>query len=125
MTRMTTPRKRVRGYGAAGAGTGHFLQQRISAIALFLLMPVFVFGLAFSGAPDPDQTRAWLGSPLGALVTLLTMSAALFHMRLGVQVIIEDYIHKTSTKATLLIGNTFLAAGLWLTGVYSLLTLAL
>lgn len=125
MSRMTTPRKRVRGLGAAGSGTGHFLQQRVSAIALFLLMPAFVLGLAFSGAPDADATRAWLGSPFGALVTLLTMSAALYHSRLGVQVVIEDYIHKTTTKAALLIANTFLVAGLWLAGVYSLLTLAL
>lgn len=123
--RMTTARKSVRGYGAAGSGTGHFIQQRVSAIALFILMPLFVFGLGLSGAPDPDATRAWLGSPYGALVTLLTMSAALYHGRLGVQVVIEDYIHKTATKATLLIASTFLVAGLWLAGVWSLLTLAL
>jgi succinate dehydrogenase / fumarate reductase membrane anchor subunit len=125
MSRMTTPRKRVRGFGAAGSGTGHFLQQRVSAIALFVLMPVFVIAFALSGAPDADATRAWLGSPFGALVTLLTMSAALYHGRLGVQVVIEDYIHKTTTKAALLIANTFLVAGLWLAGVYALLTLAL
>jgi succinate dehydrogenase / fumarate reductase membrane anchor subunit len=125
MSRMTTPRKRVRGFGAAGTGTGHFLQQRVSAIALFVLMPVFVISFALSGAPDADATRAWLGSPFGALVTLLTMSAALYHGRLGVQVVIEDYIHKTTTKAALLIANTFLVAGLWLAGVYALLTLAL
>lgn len=125
MKRMTTARKRVRGYGAAGAGTGHFIQQRVSAIALFVLMPVFVISFALSGAPDADAARAWLGSPFGALVTLLTMSAALYHSRIGVQVIIEDYIHRTTTKAALLIANTFLVAGLWLAGVYALLTLAL
>lgn len=123
--RMTTARKSVRGHGAAGSGTGHFIQQRVSAIALFVLMPLFVFGLGLSGAPDPDATRAWLGSPYGALVTLMTMSAALYHGRLGVQVVIEDYIHKTATKATLLIASTFLVAGLWLAGVWSLVTLAL
>ena len=125
MSGMMTPRKRVRGYGAAGSGTGHFIQQRVSAIALFILMPIFVITLGLAGAPDPYASRAFFGSPLGALVSLLTMSAALYHGRLGVQVVIEDYIHKTSTKATLLIVNTFLAAGLWLAGVYSLLTLAL
>ena len=125
MNTMVTPRKRVRGSGAAGSGTGHFIQQRISAIALFILMPVFVWGLAVSGAPDPDAARAFFGSPFGAIISLLTMSAALYHGRLGVQVVIEDYIHKTTTKATLLIVNIFLVAGLWLAGVYSLLTLAL
>lgn len=123
--RMTTARKSVRGYGAAGAGTGHFIQQRVSAIALFILMPLFVFGLGVSGAPDPDATRAWLGSPFGALITLLTLSVVLYHGRLGVQVVIEDYIHKTSTKAALLIANTFVTAGLWLAGAYALITLAL
>ena len=125
MKPMTTPRKRVRGYGAAGAGTGHFIRQRVSAIALFVLMPVFVVALTLSGAPDAAASRAFFGSPFGALVTLLTMSAALYHGRLGIQVIVEDYIHKTTTKAALLIINTFLAAGLWLAGVYALLTLAL
>ncbi|MHA6288017.1 succinate dehydrogenase, hydrophobic membrane anchor protein [Maricaulis sp. CAU 1757] len=120
-----TPTSQVRGMGTSGHAAAHWIAHRVSAIALFVLMPVFVWMLATSGAPDPAATRAFLASPWGAIVTLLTLTAAFFHMRMGIQEVIEDYISKTGTKAALLIGNTLLVAGLWLITVFALVKLAL
>jgi len=125
MTDYRTPTSKVRGLGASGHAAGHWIAHRVSSVAMFLLVPVFVWMLATSGAPDPQMTRDFLASPAGAIVTLLTLTAAFYHMRLGLQVVIEDYIHKPGTKAALLIANTLITAGLWLAAAFSLLKIAL
>lgn len=125
MSDYRTPASRVRGLGASGHGTGHWIAHRVAAIALFFLAPVFVWMLAMSGAPDPLATRAFLASPAGAIVTLLTLTAGLSHMRTGMMEVIEDYIHKPFTRTLLVLGNTFIAAGLWLITAFALLKLAL
>ncbi|MFC4725229.1 succinate dehydrogenase, hydrophobic membrane anchor protein [Glycocaulis abyssi] len=119
-----TPLARVRGLGSAKSGTGHFIAQRVSAIALVVLMPLFLVKLAKNAGAGYAEAAAWVGSPLGAILTLLAMTAALYHMRLGLQVVIEDYIYRPATKAILLILNTFVAAGLWIAVLYSVLALA-
>lgn len=118
-----TPLARVRGLGSAKSGTGHFIAQRVSAIALVILMPLFLLMLAKHGGSGYEAASAWVGSPFGAILTLLAMTAALYHMRLGLQVVIEDYIYKPGTKAALLILNTFVTAGLWIAVLYSVLAL--
>ena len=125
MSDYRTPTSKVRGLGASGHGAGHWVAHRVSSVAMFLLAPVFVWMLAMSGAPDPAATREFLASPAGAIVTLLTLTAAFYHMRMGMQVVIEDYIHKAGMKFTLLIGNTLLTAGLWLATVFCLVKIAL
>ena len=125
MSDYRTPTAKVRGLGASGHGAGHWIAHRVSSIAMFLLAPVFVWMLATSGAPDADATRAFLASPGGAIVTLLTLTAAFYHMRLGMQVIIEDYIHKPGTKVLLLVGTTRLTLGLWLVTAFVLVKVAL
>ncbi|WP_300544207.1 succinate dehydrogenase, hydrophobic membrane anchor protein [Maricaulis sp.] len=125
MTDYRTPAAKVRGLGASGHAAKHWISHRVSAIALFFLAPVFVWMLAMSGAPDPDLARAFFASPAGAIVTLLTLTAGLSHMRTGMLEVIEDYIHKPFTKTVLVLGNTFLALGLWLVSAFALLKLAL
>lgn len=125
MSDYRTPTSKVRGLGASGHGAGHWIAHRVSSVAMFLLAPVFVWMLAMSGAPDPAATREFLASPAGAIVTLLTLTAAFYHMRLGMQVVIEDYIHKAGMKFFLLISNTLLTAGLWLATVFCLVKFAL
>jgi len=125
MTDYRTPASKVRGLGASGHGTSHWIAHRVSAIALFVLAPVFVWMLAMSGAPDGEATRAFLATPAGAIVTLLTLTAGLAHMRSGLTEVIEDYIHTPVAKTLLALGNTFLAAGLWLVTVFALLKIAL
>jgi succinate dehydrogenase / fumarate reductase membrane anchor subunit len=124
MSDLRTPLAKARGLGAAKSGAGHFIAQRVSAVALIVLVPIFCWSLAKHGFGDYAAAIAWIGSPLGAIVTLLTLTAAFYHMRLGLQVVIEDYIHKPSTKFALLLLNTFIAAGLWLATLWAILSVA-
>jgi len=125
MKSMMTPAKRTNRLGSAKSGTHHFITQRVSSVALAIVLPVFVIAFTFSGAPDPTAARAFFGSAFGALITLITMAATLYHMRLGLQVVVEDYIHTPGLKFTLLIGNTLITYGLMLAGVYALFRLAI
>ncbi len=125
MSDYRTPTAKVRGLGASGHAAGHWIAHRVSSIAMFFLAPVFVWMLATSGAPDPDAARAFFATPAGAIISLLTLTATLYHMRLGMQVVVEDYIHKPGMKAFLLIGNTLLTLGLWLVAAFALLMIAL
>ena len=88
-----TPLKRAKGLGSAKSGTGHFLWQRITAIAI-LLAGVYLLGLlvGLSGA-DYATARAVVANPLNATVLIAFLVAAFWHAKLGVQVVIEDYVH--------------------------------
>lgn len=124
MADLRTPLSRAKGLGAAKAGSGHFIAQRVSAVALLVLIPVFVWMIARLPDMSYEAARATFASPLGALVVLLTLTAAFYHMRLGLQVVIEDYISTPVTRAGLLIVNTLVTAGLWLVALYSILVIA-
>ena len=121
MSDFRTPLRRVRGLGSAKSGVHHFIAQRVSALALIILVPLFCWGLAAHGGADYASARAWIGSPTGALVTLISLTAAFYHMRLGMQVVIEDYIAKTGTKQALLILNTFAVIALAAATILSVL----
>lgn len=124
MSGLRTPLSRAKGLGSARTGSGHFIAQRVSAVALIVLVPAFVWMIARLPSLDYDSARAMIASPPGALVTLLTLTAAFYHMRLGLQVVIEDYITTPVTRAALLIANTLIAAGLWLAALYAILVIA-
>ncbi len=104
---MRTPLGRVRHHGASGEGTGHFIGQRVSAIALILLGSWFVLSAALT-MHEPSYVAAidFLSDPVNAVGVVLLIVIGLYHMRLGMQVVIEDYIHKPSTKLVLLLLNT-------------------
>jgi len=121
---FSTPLSRVLRDGAAGEGAGHFIAQRASAIALAVLTP-FMLALALisavrgEGAFTGALTTGW-----GAIASLLFFTAALYHMRLGLQVVIEDYIHGSASRIVLLLANAFIAAGLWVAVSASILKIA-
>lgn len=124
MADFRTPLAKARGLGSAKSGVGHFIAQRVSALALVILVPLFVWAVASLPGADYASAYAFVGSPYGAILTLLTLTAALYHMRLGLQVVIEDYIHKPMSKALLLIANTLVCAGLWVAALYAVLAIA-
>ena len=106
---MRTPLARVRGLGSAKSGTGHFWLQRVTAVSNLILTVIFIgIVIALVGRPYPGAV-ALLSNPCVAILMLLFILSACIHMRLGMQVIIEDYVHAEGVKIGLLMLNTFFA----------------
>ncbi|WP_439272914.1 succinate dehydrogenase, hydrophobic membrane anchor protein [Pseudochrobactrum sp. HB0163] len=106
---MRTPLGKVRGLGSAKDGTAHFWTQRMSAVALVPLVIYFVGLIICLNGADYAQVKATLAHPFNALVMALFVVAGVYHMRLGMQVIIEDYIHGEGLKIACVMLNTFFA----------------
>lgn len=120
---MRTPLGRVRGLGSAKEGAHHWWLQRLSAIALVPLVVWFALSLAsLAGAPW-REVADWLHNPLVAVAMILFVCVGFWHFRLGLQVVIEDYVHGEGAKITLLILNTFVAVVLSVAAVVSVLKL--
>lgn len=103
---MRTPLGRVRHHGASGEGTGHFIANRVTSIALALLAPWFVVSVALSIRDASYLTTIdWLSDPVNAVGTILLIAIGMYHMSLGMQEVIVDYILKPSTKVILLFLN--------------------
>lgn len=124
MKDMRTPRARVRGLGAARSGTTHFWHERLTAVALVPLVIGFIVILLSLLGRNHAATLQILGSPLVAIVMLLFVLTGAYHMKLGMQVIIEDYVHGEGTKALLLMLNTFFCVVVGVASAFALLKLA-
>lgn len=116
-----SPQGRVRGLGSAKEGTTHFIRQRVSAIALVFLVPWFLISGVMAAQGGHAALVEWVSNPLNAALLILTLGAAFYHMRLGMQVVIEDYIAKSGTKHFLLILNTFIPLALFVAAAMSVL----
>ncbi|MCB1598976.1 MAG: succinate dehydrogenase, hydrophobic membrane anchor protein [Lysobacterales bacterium] len=103
MTAFRTPLKNVRGLGSAREGTGHWWGQRVTAIALAPLSLWFVwFAVAHSGA-DYSSLSTAVGQPINAVLLLAFVSSMFYHAYLGLQVVIEDYVHPRALEITLMV----------------------
>jgi len=121
---MRTPLKNVRWLGSAKDGTSDFWRQRVTSVAGLLLLP-FVLWLVFAliGA-DYEAVRRMLANPVVAILLLLFVVTSVVHMRIGMQVIIEDYVHAHGTKVALLMLNTFFSILVGLACVFAVLRLS-
>jgi succinate dehydrogenase / fumarate reductase membrane anchor subunit len=122
---LRSPLGRVLGHGSAGDGVGHWWMQRVTAVALLPLTLWFVWSLLGLQLQSYDEVRGWLGQPWVAVLTILLVITLAWHSRLGVQVVVEDYVHARGAKTTLLLLSTFLHAGAAVAAVFAILVLAL
>ncbi len=120
-----TPLSRARGLGSAKHGATHWVAERVSAIALVPLVLWAVFGVIRLAAGDYGVAVDWVGQPLNAVLLVLLIAVAFWHMATGVRVIIEDYIHKMLTKTALLLANMFIAVLAGGLAIFSILKVAL
>lgn len=121
---MRTPLKRVRGSGAAGEGTGHFWLQRLTAVANLFLISFFVVLLVSLHDQSYEGVRAAFANPFVALTMGLVVVVGAIHMRLGMQTVIEDYVHG-GARVLLVIANTFFAFLVAAASVFAVVTLTL
>ena len=109
MSDLRTPLARARGLGSARYGVHHWWAQRLTAIALIPLVVWFAISLVMLSGADYDIARAWIGSPLVMVLLILTIVIGLHHGQLGLQVVIEDYIHGDGWKLALIVAVRFVA----------------
>jgi succinate dehydrogenase / fumarate reductase, membrane anchor subunit len=122
--KMSTPLSRVRGLGAARSGTEHFWRQRLTAVANVPLTIAFVLILVSLLGRNHAFAAQTLGSPLVAIIMLLFIASITIHMRIGMQVVIEDYVHDEPTRLILLMANTFFSLAVALASAYGILKLS-
>jgi len=124
-SRMRSPLGRAIGLGSAKEGVEHWWLQRITAMALVPLGLWFVIAIVGLLGADLDTVREWVGHPLAAIVLVLTLIAAFYHAALGLQVVIEDYVHAEFTKLGLVIVARLSCFALAVAGIFAVLSMAL
>ena len=115
---------RVRGLGSAKDGTSHWWAQRITAVALLPLSIWLVFSLISLVGVDRDGFKVWLDSPGSFVLMILFLIALFYHMQLGLQVVIEDYLHNERNRVILLISNKLLAVFCIVSSIAALMKIA-
>ncbi|MGB8818811.1 MAG: succinate dehydrogenase, hydrophobic membrane anchor protein [Rhizobiaceae bacterium] len=124
MTDFRTPAKIVRGSGSAKDGTTHFWRQRLTALANIPLLLFFTgFIVSLNGASH-EEVIAAVSYPLTAIALIAVLVSALIHMKLGMQVVIEDYIHGEGAKIICLFLNSIFTYGIGLTAVFAILKIS-
>jgi succinate dehydrogenase / fumarate reductase membrane anchor subunit len=98
--RLVAPLGRARGLGSAKHGVQHWRAQRVSAVALIPLTLWFVYSVVHLTGADQKIVLTWLHKPASAILMSLFIVATFYHLALGVQVVIEDYVHREGVKVT-------------------------
>ena len=115
---------RVRGLGSAKGGTSHWWAQRVTAVALVPLSIWFVFSVVNLVGVDKDGFKVWLNGPGSFVLMTLFLIALFYHMQLGLQVVIEDYVHNERNKVISLVLNKLLAVFLVVASITALMRIA-
>ena len=121
---MRTSLGRVRGLGSSHSGTSDFWRQRLTAVAMIVLMvPAIVIVMMLLGRNQAGAAQI-LGSPLIAIIMLLFIVASVWHMKIGMQVVLEDYVTDEKTKLAAIIANNFFSAAVGLASIYAIIKLS-
>ncbi|MDN5938451.1 MAG: succinate dehydrogenase, hydrophobic membrane anchor protein [Salinisphaera sp.] len=121
---IRSPLARARGLGSAKQGVDHWWRQRLSAVALVPLSLWFAFSVASHVGDGYQAVLAWLSSPITAVALSLYLTVACYHSQLGIQVVVEDYVHHEWVKLGLLVITQFVNLLLAVAAVFALLSIA-
>ena len=122
--RFQTSLKHARGFGSGKSGTGHFWQQRVTGVAALLLSLVYVVLLVKLQGDDYGTVIATLGNPFVAVLMLAFLGVSVWHMKIGMQVIIEDYVNQPLLRVLALMANSFFSALVGIASAVALLKIA-
>jgi succinate dehydrogenase / fumarate reductase membrane anchor subunit len=118
---LRTPLSRARGLGSAKQGVHHWWAQRITAVALIPLVAWFAISLIMLSGADYAVVRAWIGSPVVMVLLTLTIVIGLHHGQLGMQEVVEDYVHGEGMKLALIVLLRFIAVFFGLAAIVAIL----
>jgi succinate dehydrogenase membrane anchor subunit len=121
---MRTPLSRVRYLGASHSGTSDFWRQRLTAVAMtVLIVPVIVVVLMLIGSNQAGAKQIFSSLPI-AIIMLLFIVASAWHMKIGMQVVIEDYVHNEKIKLASVMANNFFCIAVALASIYAILKMS-
>jgi len=121
---MRSPLGRAIGLGSAKEGVEHWLAQRITAIALLPLSLWFVSAVISLVGADLETVQNWVSQPLAAILLVLLLIAMFYHLALGIQVVIEDYVHTELARLGLVVVVRLLSFGFAVAGIFAVLSIA-
>lgn len=121
---LRTPLGRVAHLGSARSGTRHFWHQRLTSVALVPLTIAFVLIVVSLLGRNHAAVVQIIGSTFVAVTMLLFIVSGVYHMWLGMQVIVEDYVHDENVKIVTLMANTFFSIAIGFAAVFAILKLA-
>ena len=121
---MRTPLARVRSLGSSHSGTSDFWRQRLTAVAMtVLIVPVIVVVLMLIGSNQAGAKQIFSSLPI-AIIMLLFILASAWHMKIGMQVVIEDYVHNERIKLACVMANNFFCIAVALASIYAILKMS-
>jgi succinate dehydrogenase / fumarate reductase membrane anchor subunit len=121
---LRSPMSRVLGLGSAKSGAHHWWSQRVSSVALLILTLWFVASLLRFPNFSLELVTDWIGQPFNAVMLSLLVGTAAYHSQLGVQVVVEDYVHGKAAKVVTLLLLNFIHFALAALGIFSVLRIA-
>jgi succinate dehydrogenase / fumarate reductase membrane anchor subunit len=121
---LRSPFARAIGLGSAKEGVDHWWAQRVSSVALVVLGLWLVASLVALAGADRARVVAWLHGPLAAVLLMLTLAAAFYHSALGLQVVIEDYVHSEWVKIPAIVAMRLLCLALGVAGIFAVLRIS-
>jgi len=122
---LRSPLARARGHGAAKDGVEHWWRQRVTSVALVPLVLWLAFSIAGLAGASYEEARAWLASPVSAVLAILTLAVVFYHLKLGLDVVIEDYVYGKGAKAAALMIAGFVCTLLGAATIFAVLKVSL